>query len=56
MKKKYINPEMELLEVEELSLLAGSLPLSDSSDDQITGSGEILAPESPWEWGEDFDW
>ena len=44
---------MEILEVEELSLLAGSLPLS---DEEITGSGEILAPESPWEWGEDFDW
>ena len=36
MKKKYINPEMEILEVEELSLLAGSLPLS---DEEITGSG-----------------
>ena len=53
MKKKYINPEMEILEVEELSLLAGSLPLS---DEEITGSGEILAPESPWEWGEEFEW
>ena len=54
MKKKYINPEMEILEVEELSLLADSLPLD--SEDQITNSGDILAPESPWEWGEDFDW
>ena len=54
MKKKYINPEMELLEVEELSLLAGSLPLSDK--EEITDSGDILAPESPWEWGEEFDW
>ena len=50
MKKKYINPEMEILEVEELSLLAGSLPLS---DEEITGSGEILAPES-FDFEEDF--
>ena len=48
MKKKYINPEMEILEVEELSLLTLSL-----SDDQITGSGEILAPES-FDFEEDF--
>ena len=52
MKKKYINPEMELLEVEELSLLAGSMPLS---DEEITKGSDVLAPESPWEWGEDFD-
>ena len=51
MKKKYINPEMEILEVEELSLLTGSLPLD--SDNQITGSGEILAPES-FDFEEDF--
>ena len=41
---------MEILEVEELSLLAGSLPLS---DEEITGSGEILAPES-FDFEEDF--
>ena len=49
MKKKYINPEMEILEVEELSLLAGSLPVSDEE----VGSGEILAPES-FDFEEDF--
>ena len=41
MKKKYINPEMELLEVEDLSLLASSLPVSDEE----VGTDDVLAPD-----------
>lgn len=42
MKKKYINPEMEVIEIKTTCMLAASLPKSDT---EITGSGEILAPE-----------
>ena len=42
MKKKYMNPEMEVVEIKTTCMLAASLPMSDT---EITGSGEILAPE-----------
>ena len=41
MKKKYINPEMEVIEIKTTCMLAASLPKSDT---EITDSGEILAP------------
>ena len=42
MKKKYINPSMEIIDVEmEQHLLAGSVP---GLGDEYTG-GDILAPE-----------
>ena len=49
MKKKYMNPEMEVVELKnQQTLLAGSLPKSDT---EITGSGEILAPgQTDIEW------
>ena len=43
MKKKYINPEMEVIEIKTTCMLAASLPKSDSST--IDSSGDILAPE-----------
>lgn len=46
MKKIYLHPEMEILEMESQELLAGSLPLSDVE----VNSEEVLAPE----FGEDF--
>ena len=42
MKKTYINPEMEILEIDAQELLATSLPVS--SDTEITKE-EMLAPE-----------
>ena len=41
MKKAYINPEMEIVEIKGQVLLAGSLPLSETE----VNSGEVLAPE-----------
>lgn len=46
MKKTYINPEMEIVEIKGQVLLAGSLPLSETE----VNSGEVLAPE----YGDDF--
>ena len=42
MKKTYINPEMEIIEIKAPELLTGSLPVF--SDTEIT-SGDMLAPE-----------
>ena len=41
MKKTYINPEMEIVEIKGQVLLAGSLPLSETE----VNSGEVLTPE-----------
>ena len=41
MKKTYINPEMEIVEVKSQALLTGSLQVF---DEEIT-SGDMLAPE-----------
>ena len=51
MKKKYMNPEMEVVEIKTTCMLAASLPLDNT---EITGSGEILAPEEDVELP-DFD-
>lgn len=42
MKKIYLSPNMEVIEIKTTCMLAASLPKSDT---EITGSGEILAPE-----------
>lgn len=41
--KKYIKPNTEVINVKLQQMIAGSLPLSDT---EITGQGEILAPEN----------
>jgi hypothetical protein len=41
MKKTYIHPEMEMVEIQSQVLLAGSLPLSDVE----VNADEVLAPE-----------
>ena len=48
MKKIYLSPNMEVIEIKTTCMLAASLPKSDT---EITGSGEILAPgQSDIEW------
>ena len=42
MKKTYINPEMEIVEIKMQALLTGSLPLI---DDETVDTGDVLAPE-----------
>lgn len=46
MKKVYLHPEMEIVEIKGQVLLAGSLPLSETE----VNSDEVLAPE----FGDDF--
>ena len=43
MKKKYMNPEMEVVEIKTTCMLAASLPLNDTPT--IDNQGDILAPE-----------
>jgi len=43
MKKTYISPVLDVIELKKQTLLAGSLPLSDSPT--IENSGDILSPE-----------
>lgn len=42
MKKTYLKPNTEVINVELQQMIAASLPKSDT---EITGAGEILAPE-----------
>lgn len=42
MKKTYINPEMEVVKLQTIGMLAASLPLS--STDEVTDESEVLAP------------
>ena len=44
MKKQYINPEMEIVKIQTIQMLAASLPKSDT---EIENANEILAPELP---------
>jgi hypothetical protein len=46
MKKVYLHPEMEIVEIKGQVLLAGSLPLSETE----VNTSEVLAPE----YGDDF--
>ena len=43
MKKTYINPEMEIVEIKMQALLTGSLPLIDDAIE--VGSDDVLAPD-----------
>lgn len=43
MKKIYMSPAMDVIELKKQTLLAGSLPLNDSPT--IESAGDILAPE-----------
>lgn len=52
MKKKYINPEMEVIEIKTTCMLAASLPKSDSPT--IDNAGDILAPEQSEDFLFDF--
>ncbi len=49
MKKVYLHPEMEVVEIKGQVLLAGSLPLSLTEE---VNSGDILAPELEVDLGE----
>lgn len=42
MKKTYINPEMEVVKLQTIGMLAASLPLND--DVKVTDESEVLAP------------
>ena len=44
MKKEYINPEMEVIEIKTTCMLASSV-LTLDADTEITSDAEILAPE-----------
>ena len=49
MKKKYINPEMEVIKIQTTCLLAGSLPQSnDSASTDGDDYDKALAPEFLW--------
>ena len=48
MKKTYINPEMEVVKLQTIGMLAASLPLSD--DVMVTDESDVLAPSL----GDDF--
>lgn len=41
MKKEYVKPTMDVVEIKGSMLLAGSLPVNDDT----VGSGDILSPE-----------
>ncbi len=48
MKKTYINPQLEIVKLQTIGMLAASLPLSST---EVTDESEVLAPSL----GGDFD-
>lgn len=52
MKKIYMSPAMDVIVLKKQTLLAGSLPLSDSPT--IDNAGDILAPEQSEDFLFDF--
>ena len=42
MKKTYINPQLEIVKLQTIGMLAASLPLS--STEEVTNESEVLAP------------
>ena len=44
MKKKYINPEIEVIKIQTMQMLAAS-DLLDISEEAITDEADLLAPE-----------
>ena len=44
MKKKYINPEIEVIKIQTMQMLAAS-DLLDISEETITDEADLLAPE-----------
>ena len=51
MKKTYIHPEMEIVEIKGQVLLAGSPVGANVYDDPADGGGTVLAPETHyWEF------
>ena len=52
MKKTYINPELEVVKLQTMQMLAASLEVHD--DVEITSEGDILAPGFDFE-DDDFD-
>ena len=45
MKKKYINPEIEVIKIQTMQMLAAS-DLLDISEETITDEADLLAPEN----------
>lgn len=50
MKKQYINPTMEVVNLKMESCLMAGSPSLGKSDTEITGSGEILGREDEFDW------
>ena len=50
MKKTYINPELEVVKLQTMQMMAASLILDDNPSNYVTDDSEILAPSL----GDDF--
>lgn len=55
MKKTYINPELEVVKLQTMQMLAASLILDDDPSNYVTDDSEILGRESDFDFEDDFN-
>ena len=55
MKKTYINPELEVVKLQTMQMLASSLILNDDPSNYVSDEADILAPglDEEFDFGED---
>lgn len=55
MKKTYINPELEVVKLQTMQMLAASLILDDDPSNYVTDDSEILGRESDFDFEDDLN-
>lgn len=55
MKKTYINPELEVVKLQTMQMLAASLILDDDPSNYVTDDSEILGREDDFDFEDDFN-
>ena len=55
MKKTYINPELEVVKMQTMQMMAASLILDDDPSNYVTDDSEILAPGTEFDFEDDLN-
>ncbi len=55
MKKTYINPELEVVKLQTMQMMAASLILDDDPSNYVTDDSEILGREGDFDFEDDFN-
>ena len=55
MKKTYINPELEVVKLQTMQMMAASLILDDDPSNYVTDDSEILGRENDFDFEDDLN-